>query len=74
MLISEIQAKKVASPGQRQYKKELRRAQRLCSCLNKAIRSGNRDKIRHWQKLGLSFYSIPISEWEVSQVDRNAGA
>jgi hypothetical protein len=44
---------------------ELLRAQRICRCLNKAIRNHqisrspkDYERLKHWQKLTLNFYEV----------------
>ncbi len=56
------------SPAKIEERKAIRRAQRLSSGLNSAIRGGDADKIVHWQLLNLPFYNIPFSDWVKSRV------
>jgi len=37
---------------------ETRRARRINSCLNKAIRLGEPKKIRHWQTIVMEYYFV----------------
>jgi len=53
--------------ARRVYLKELTRAKRLNAGLNAAIRRGDPELIKYWQKLMLPFYNIPYYEWKVSQ-------